>query len=320
MREAPTTHLWNRLAPGSDPAAAVGALLGLSRFTAQAVVSCLVADGPEAVALLDRMPLTIRSLSISTTARPERCRGEVRGPILWGETMAARSATAGDEGLFVCAAPERAYDTPENRVLAAALRGLRAAGRQAAGDHVEGVDDPIRRARANGLAAARWLEHRALSPVPNVKPTGRELRRAISGHRRRVYRPAIEVLERLARPVGPEHVIERADERTLDQHDLVASVLERLYVRGYEFPPATVGQGEYRCGPVVYRARFGDPERGVRVGSVLLDVLVDESEAVAAEARTRLAWRAGGEPSHLVREPADVEAALDVAGFVDVET
>jgi hypothetical protein len=313
--EDPTVHLWGRLAPHSDPAAAVSALLGLSRFTAQALVSALVADGPETARLLGSMPAIIRSLTIATTARPERCRGEIRGPILWGETMAARSASAGDEGLFVCAMPERAYDTPENRVLAAALRAIRTAGRHAGGDHVEAVDDAIRRARANGLAAARWLEHRAFSPVPAVKPTGRDLRRARSGHRRRVYRPAIDVLGRAARPVGPEQVIGWADERTLDQHDLVASVLERLAVRGHELPPASVVRGAYRCGPVVYRARFGGPERGVRVGPLLLDVLVDESDEVAAEAAARLARRAGGQPSHLVRVPGDVEAALDRAGF-----
>ena len=108
-----------------------------------------------------------------------------------------------------------------------------------------------------------------------------------------------------------------ADERTLDQHDLVASVLERLAARGHELPPADASAaGAYRCGPVVYRARFGDPERGIRVGSVLLDVLVDESDAVAAEAGARLARRAGGQPSHLVRVPGDVEVALDRAGFV----
>lgn len=315
-REDPTAHLWRRLAPASDPAAAVAALLGLSRSTAQALVGALVADGPESVRLLGRMPSIIRSLAIVTTARPERCRGEVRGPILWGETMAARSATAGDEGLFVCAVPERAYDTPENRVLAAALRAIRTAGRLAGGDHVEAVDDPIRRARANGGAAARWLEHRALTPVPAVKPTGRDLRRARSGHRRRVYRPAIDVLERARWPVGPAHVVGWADERILDQHDLVASVLERLADRGHELPPASIAGGDYRCGPVVYRARFGDPERGIRVGSVLLDVLVDESDAVAAQAGARLARRAGGQPWHLVREPGDVETVLDRAGFV----
>ena len=51
--------------------------------------------------------------------------------MLWSETMSARSASAGDPGLFVCATTTKAYDTDENRVLKAALDAIRQAGADA---------------------------------------------------------------------------------------------------------------------------------------------------------------------------------------------
>ncbi len=72
-------------------------------------------------------------MAIATTDKPERCYGELRGPVLWSETMSARSASAGDPGMFVCATTTKAYDTDENRVLKAALDVIRRAGADA--DH-----------------------------------------------------------------------------------------------------------------------------------------------------------------------------------------
>src|SRR3712207_2006521 len=116
-----TADLWRRLDPATDPADAVAVLLGLPVRQARARIDTLVATSPEAEALLGGMDTTIRSLAISTVQKAEQCRGEIRGPVLWSETGAARAASGGDEGLFVCVLPERAYDTPENRVLVSAL-------------------------------------------------------------------------------------------------------------------------------------------------------------------------------------------------------
>ncbi len=85
------------------------------------MVGARVATSPEAEALLEAMPKTVRSLATSLQTQTERCLGSLRGPVLWSETMSARASSFGDEGLFVCKTPSRAYDIDENRVLVAAL-------------------------------------------------------------------------------------------------------------------------------------------------------------------------------------------------------
>ena len=106
---------------------------------------------------------------------PERCYGELRGPVLWSETMSARSASAGDPGLFVCATTTKAYDTDENRVLKAALDAIRRAGVDAVHGSDTWHDDVARRARHNGNRASHLLEHRTLSGVPVTRVSGRAM-------------------------------------------------------------------------------------------------------------------------------------------------
>src|ERR1700704_4466723 len=98
-----TVELWRRLVRPFDAASAVEALTGLHSTNARQLVGMHLATSPEADTLLDRMHETVRSLSIATTSSPMRCEGEVRGPILWSETMAARSSSPGAGNAFVCA-------------------------------------------------------------------------------------------------------------------------------------------------------------------------------------------------------------------------
>ena len=160
------------------------------------------------------MPTIVRSMAIATTDRPERCVGEIRGPVLWGETMSARSASAGDPGLFVCATTTKAYDTDENRVLKAALAAVHRAGRHAEHGMDGYTDDVVKRARHNGQHAGRLLEHQTLAQVPVVRPTGRALRRTRAGSRRHTYRPALALLRRAGEPMQADHLSAFADERT----------------------------------------------------------------------------------------------------------
>jgi hypothetical protein len=310
-----TADLWRRLHPATDPAEALAALLGLPVPEARTRLDTLLATSPEAEALLGGMDRTIRSLAVSTIARPDQCRGELRGPVLWSETAAARAASGGADDVFVCVLPERAYDTPENRVLVQALLTIARAGRATGEGRADAADDDAARARANRVRASRWLDHKALASVPARPPDGRSFRRARSGRSARTYAPALALLSLASSPLGPDALEAWADERLLDQHDLVAAVLERVERRGVPCGVASALDGAYSCGPVVYRARFGDQDRGVLVGDVLLDVLFDESEAVTADAAARLARRARGRLSRLVTDPEDVEAALDLAGF-----
>jgi hypothetical protein len=300
------------LARPYEPERVVAALLGLTSRVARQVVGAVLATSDEAEQLLHAMPTIVRSMAIATTDTPERCVGEIRGPVLWGETMSARSASAGDPGLFVCATTTKAYDTDENRVLKAAIAAIHRAGRHA--EHTEGYsDDLIRRARHNGQHAGRLLEHQTLAQVPVVRPSGRMLRRTRAGSRRHTYHPALAVLRRAGEPMRAEHLRAFADERTTAQHDLLAATLIQLEDAMGLSPVLRSDHGGLVAGPLTYhhRGRHGDPGQvdGITIGPVLLDV-PDPLHGEIDQARAALQARAGGRHAVLAMGPDDVEAAV----------
>jgi hypothetical protein len=303
--------LLDRLARPYDPERVVVGLLGLSSRTARQLVGAVLATSDEAESLLDAMPSIVRSLAIATTDQPERCVGEIRGPVLWGETMSARSASAGDPGLYVCATTTKAYDTDENRVLKAALAAVQRAARNA--EHAEGAGEAVvRRARHNGQHAGHLLEHQTLAQVPVVRPSGRMLRRTRAGSRRHTYQPALELLRRAGAPVGTEHLRALADERTTAQHDLLAATLAQVEAVAGHVPPLRTDHGGLAAGPV----RFHHPGRqdadhvdGITIGDVLLDV-PDPLDAAADQAAARLREGAGARHAVLARSEADVAEAV----------
>jgi len=221
-----TAVILDRLARPYDPSKVIGALLGLPPRLARQLVGAILATSEEAEALLAAMPQIVRSLSIATTDRPERCYGELRGPVLWSETMSARSASAGDPGLFVCATTTKAYDTDENRVLKSALDAIRRAGANADQGPETQDDAIVRRARQNGNRASHLLEHRTLSAVPVTRVSGRALTRTRAGNKRSTYLPAIDVLRRAADPVGSSQLQAHTDAATGAQLALLARAIE----------------------------------------------------------------------------------------------
>src|SRR4051794_41006699 len=118
---APAEDLWGMLARPLDCHRVAESMLGLTPVAARLTSGVILASSPEVDQLIEEMPVIIRSLAIATTARNERLHGEVRGPVVWSETMAARASSAGDPAVFVCTNSVRAYDTAENRVLVGAL-------------------------------------------------------------------------------------------------------------------------------------------------------------------------------------------------------
>ncbi len=212
---------------------AVDSVLGLSPNVVKQLTGAMVATCTEAEHLLKVTPETIRSLSISMDNQPEECRGELRGPVLWSETFSCRSSSPGRNDVYVCAAPSRAYDIPENRVLVAALMSVRDAGRGVDTISARSYDDDtLRTARFNGLRASRLLEHRALSSVARHRPSPRELRRARSGNRRSTYTPALTMLARAADPLEADDILPFCDRRTRAQHAVLVSMVRALRRRG----------------------------------------------------------------------------------------
>ena len=304
------------LARPYDPDKITAALLGLPMKRSRQLVGAALATSDEAEELLEAMPRIVRSMAIATTDQPERCFGEIRGPVLWGETMSARSSSAGDPGVFVCATTTKAYDTDENRVLKAALAVVHRAGRHAEVGMDGYSDAVVKHARHNGQVAGRLLEHQTLAQVPVVRPTGRALRRTRAGSRRHTYWPALTLLRRAGEPLQAAQLHAFADERTQAQHDLLAATLHHLEDVTGGSPVLRSDRGGLTAGPVSYHhpGRRGDADHldGITIGDVLLDV-PDPLHGDAEAAADQLQARAGTRRSVLARGPDDVEAAVGLA-------
>ena len=304
-----TVELWYRLARPFDPVSAVEAVTGLSPLSSRQVVGLCLATSREADTLLDRMGEIVRSLAIATTTSPSRYEGEVRGPILWSETVSARSASPGAGAAVVCASPVKAYDTDENRVLRFALSLLRDAARDASpSTPALRDDDRVRRARHNGTRAVRALEHRTLSSVSRTKPDGRAVQKARTGSRARIYRPAVELLRRAPALIDAKTVAAHCDDHTRRQHGLLLALADSLEL------------GEFRViGHVLtnHGIRYVHPHRadaegvhGVLLRKLLLDVPDPTNGIDAAQAERNLVARAGGRPALVVKGLADVDLAV----------
>jgi hypothetical protein len=307
-----TVELWERLARPFEASAAIEAVVGLHPTAARQLVGVELATSLQADELLDRMHEIVRSLAVATTSSPTRTEGEVRGPILWAETIAARSASPGAGNALICASPVKAYDTDENHVLVHALRMIRDAARSAApAGRGYADDEAVRRARFNGGRAIRALEHRTLASVHLERPTARAVQKARSGLRARNYRAAVAVLERAREPLEAEVVALRCDEHHQRQHGLLLALADRVGERRFRVDAATLRAGKVRFVPE-HRAEAGEPY-GVRFGRLLLDVPDPELGNDPGRSELRLVERSLGHPVLVVTGPRDIERALRLA-------
>lgn len=309
--------LFDRLARPFEVVGTFSALTGLSRPAVGELVGTAVATSPEAERLLAAFPRTVRSLATSMSTQAERCIGELRGPVLWSETLSARASSFGDPDLYICATPSRAYDIDENRVLVAALLAVRDAARSAV-EHLGAThryQDPlVRAAIRNGNDAGRYAEHPSLSDVTRRRPTPRALKRTRTGKKRASYEPAVAVLDRVADPLGPHDLLALCDRRTRAQHRVLLHVLEELEALGGPLPELRAEAGSLFAGPVQLHHPGRAAERGglsgVVVGQLLVDVPDRLAEPDPAAAEAALAARSGGREHVVVRSAADVRSAV----------
>lgn len=315
-----TVRLWTHLAEPVDAVRATEALIGLTQAAARLTAAVVLTTSPEVDRLVDGLPGMIRKLAVATNARNERHMGEIRGPIVWSETLAARSASAGDPQLYVCASVTRAYDTPENRVLVAALRAIVAAAVLVDRQGLRRRNSALaRHVRHNEGLAVRYLDHRALNGISRG-PDRRDVARARAGKRRGTYEPALSVLRRAASPIGADHIAALGSRRAQAQHAALGATIEALVARGVHVPKLRPAGGALVGGPISFvndevAARTGQAA-GIGVGDLLLDVPVDAAGApVPGEHAFRsLTATAGSRPCAVVNDPGDVGWALDQYG------
>ena len=303
-----TVELWHRLVRPFDPAAAVEALTGLQPNTARQVVGIALATSRAADTLLDEMHETVRCLSIATTDSPSRWEGEIRGPVLWSETMAARSSSPGAGNVFICSSPVKAYDTAENRVLRFALSRVRDAARDASvpGNGMA-EDEMVRRARFNGTRAMRALEHRTLAAVSNTRPDGRSVQKARTSNRAKTYRPAVSFLEFAGEPVDAETLAEYCDDHTRRQHGLLLAIADRLKLGPFRVHGQWLSNKGLRY---IHRHRSEDGMYGVLLRNLLLDVPDPVNGVDARRAEANLIARSQNHPVLIVQGPDDVDRAI----------
>ena len=115
-----------------------------------------------------RCRCSIRRLTTTTNTEVEISAERIRGAIRWSETFAQRAAT-GLPHVFVTAPTRRAFDTPENEILAFALHAIAEFGRRT-GWHKASTAGPAQLVAARVAEATRWRQARALIDVPATLP------------------------------------------------------------------------------------------------------------------------------------------------------
>ena len=199
--------------------------------------------------LLDGMHSTVRSLATSLQAHNERCIGELRGPVMWSETMSARASSFGDRDLFICATPSGPTTSTRTGCWSPPSPIVRDAGRDATDRATGPLEDPVLRlARKVGSGAGRWLDHPSLSPISLVRPNPRSLRRTRSGKHRRTYQPALDVLDRVADPIGADEAFRWCRPIVHQRHRLLMGIVDRLEQDGRRQVPAFRAE-RGRCWP-----------------------------------------------------------------------
>jgi len=312
-----TAELWDRLARPFRVGETVDALFGLAPDVVAQLAGTVLCTSDEAERLLHDMPTLLRALTTSVQTSPIRVRGEIRGPVLWSETMSARAASFGDPDLFVCTTPQRDYDTAENRVLVHALALLADAGKAIERVSAQYDDDTLRAARANARRARLFLDHPALARVSAERVRPRTMKRARGSKSADRYRAAMALIDRAIEPLDVAAVIPFCDRRTRLQHVVLTSVLRDLERRGMRIPPLQVEDGTILAGPVsyVHPRRLGARDRlhGILVGDVLIDVPERTRDTNRDRAAADLAARSHGRLSVLVFDAAEVPDAVDFA-------
>jgi hypothetical protein len=143
--------------------------------------------------LLEQMPSLIRRLTTTTNTEVEVSTERIRGAIRWSETFAQRAAT-GLPHVFVTAPTRRAFDTPENQILAFALRAIADFGRRTGWDK-SSRPGPAQLVAARAGEATKWRQARSLAEVSERVPTQTTLARVRASRSRRRYQAALDVVE-----------------------------------------------------------------------------------------------------------------------------
>jgi hypothetical protein len=309
--------IWQRMSRPFNLAQAVPALTGIPGTEVADLVTLHLAISDEADALLTAVPKMTRNLASTTNSQLERCVGNMRGPVMWAETLTARANTFGADDVFVCAAPVRDHNTPENRALISALELIRRANRALASASAQIFDtDAQARIAANAAAARGLLRSRELARIKSSRVTNREVHKVAAGRRSRQYDTALKMLQRRAEPLRGGELHALCDAKTVAQHHALVLVMASLQRRGLAVPQFRCEGGELVAGRLRYRNwhnATASGNHGLLVDQVLVDSPPDATPAAHGQTLAELERRAGDRQFCLVATGADAEIAVDLA-------
>ncbi len=287
-------------------------MFGLTPAAARHVVGRELLNSDEATRLLDASPDILRYMRNQQGSKQVRSVGSVNGPIQWHSTIMARAAAGFPEDLFICAAPYRDFDVPENQLFAYALKRLVDAGRHVnLLDRESFEDERVTKARSRARDAATFLAFRSLDGVsPRNDPL--TVRRTRRSKARSTYDPVLDFLPRAMRPLSGWALTHLGDRRTSQQHKVLLAVLACLRREGVDVRPFEPVNGVLHAGPVEYRhpgSRGLAGAHGIRIGDVLIDV--PDVSGDPAGAIRRLGQRSGTLRPFIAETVAHVNALSD---------
>ena len=193
LRDDVWRHLTQAANSEDEIALEASRLLRMSTADVRTLAQLHFVLSDEAARLLAQMPSLARRLS--TTAQDDRevSAERVRGAIRWGETVSLRAAT-GMPNLFVTSPARRAFDTPENQLLAFSLAAIAQFGRLTGWQDStsKGVGEIV---RTRTTDATRWGQVRALSELKKTPPAPTTVARVRTGRKRQLYSSALSVHE-----------------------------------------------------------------------------------------------------------------------------
>jgi hypothetical protein len=218
----------------------------------------------EVGSLLEQLPSLIRRLTTTTMNELETSLERVRGSIRWGETFAYRSATGLPHG-FVSAPTRRAFETPENQVLAFALRAIAEFGRRT-GWHSIGDSGLAGQVRERVAEAMRWRQSRALASMSVATPSPTTVTRARNGRARRRYQSALDVFDLYQRYIArldrdavrqaiEHHGLLVSDDATLLELECAFGTIRALRAHGWDGDRDRLVEAG-----VIFRGRRGDQQ------------------------------------------------------------
>jgi hypothetical protein len=116
-------RLWRYLSAHSTPTDVVAvaeSLFDLPPNELTRLTAAHLAESDATGRMLEAAPRILRNLPSSVERAEIETRGRIQQPVLWPRTYERQIATE-DRSRFVCRPPERAYDTPLGRLMAASL-------------------------------------------------------------------------------------------------------------------------------------------------------------------------------------------------------